>query len=73
MRRFLNFCQFLPDVPEIFPIWERLVTQHGVGGYKAHDLRLVAAMEAYGVGRVLTLNTRHFTGFGVQPLEPAEV
>ena len=46
MRRFLNFCQLLPDVPAIFPIWERLVTQHRVGGYKAHYLRLVAAMEA---------------------------
>src|SRR5262245_29111037 len=39
-RRFM----LLPDREEIGDLWLSLVTTHGVKGFRAHDVRLVAAM-----------------------------
>lgn len=70
MRRFSNFCRTLPEIPEVLSNWKDLIATHKVTGYKAHDLRLVAAMKAHGIPRVLTFNGGHFRGFGVDVVDP---
>jgi predicted nucleic acid-binding protein len=52
--------KLLPDSPDIFPEWERLVLQHQVSGKQAHDARLVAAMNVHRVTHLLTFNTDDF-------------
>ena len=70
LRRFQQFCRVLPEVPEILPLWQDLILTHRVSGFRAHDLRLIAAMNAHGVRRVLTLNVKHFAGYGVDVVDP---
>ncbi len=50
----------LPDTPDIFPRWQRLVERHEVSGRQVHDARLVAAMLVHGVSHILTFNDRDF-------------
>lgn len=42
-------------------------------GFRAHDVRLVAAMQVYGVMHILTFNGGHFRGLPVTVLDPALV
>ena len=53
----------LPDTPEIFPAWERLVLQYQVFGKQVHDARLVAAMSVHNLTHLLTFNTPDFKRF----------
>jgi predicted nucleic acid-binding protein len=50
----------LPDIPEVFPEWERIVRTYQVIGKQAHDARLVAAMLAHSVTHLLTFNDADF-------------
>ena len=43
---------------------------HGVIGFRAHDVRLVAAMQSYAITRLLTFNIAHFRGLPVTILDP---
>jgi len=63
----------LPDSPEIYSEWKRLVVRHNVLGSKVHDTRLVAAMNVHGVSRILTFNTADFVRYPTQALHPADV
>ena len=64
----------LPDTPAVHVEWQRLVTDHGVSGKKAHDARLVAAMRVHGIERILTFNTADFRRYpGLSVLHPADV
>jgi predicted nucleic acid-binding protein len=63
----------LPDTPAIYVEWKRLVAAHEVRGVKVHDARLVAAMNAHGVRRILTFNVDDFTRFNVAAIHPADV
>jgi predicted nucleic acid-binding protein len=54
----------LPDSPATYPEWKRLVIKHSVQGTKVHDTRLVAAMNAHGVGRIFTFNADDFRRYG---------
>jgi len=40
-------------------------------GFRAHDVRLVAAMQSYAITRLLTFNIAHFRGLPVTILDPA--
>jgi predicted nucleic acid-binding protein len=53
----------LPDSPDIFSEWERIVLQYQVSGKQAHDARLVAAMIVHDVSHLLTFNTADFKRF----------
>lgn len=53
----------LPDTPEIFPEWEKIVLQYRVSGKQAHDARLVAAMHVHNLTHLLTFNTADFKRF----------
>lgn len=60
----------LPDSPDNYDEWKRLVIQHNVLGSKIHDTRLVAAMNVHGVATILTFNTGDFVRYGVKTLHP---
>lgn len=53
----------LPDTPEIFPEWEKIVLQYRVAGKQTHDARLVAAMRVHDLTDLLTFNTTDFKRF----------
>jgi predicted nucleic acid-binding protein len=66
-RRFV----FLPDLDNISGLWLALVEAHGITGFRAHDVRLVAAMQSYGINRLMTFNAADFSTLPVTILDPA--
>ena len=69
-----RFFPLLRDERTILEHWERLVSSHDVGGRKAHDARLVAAMQRHGLTHILTFNKDDFTRFpDITVLTPEEV
>lgn len=69
-----RITSLLPDTPEAYDRWKKLIITHGVHGVQVHDAKLVALMECHGVTRLLTLNTRDFTRYpGVTAVSPEDV
>jgi predicted nucleic acid-binding protein len=71
LRFFRRRFSLLPDRAELSSLWQALVEGHGVTGFRAHDVRLVAAMQSYGITRLLTFNARDFHGMPLTILDPA--
>jgi predicted nucleic acid-binding protein len=67
---FRRLFTFLPDRPELTATWLDLVKIYGVKGFKAHDARLVAAMQTYGIRRILTFNAADFRKFPISIVDP---
>ena len=66
--------QVFADVPAILPEWELLVRLYGAAGKQNHDARLVAAMMAHGVPKILTFNKIDFIRYpDIVVVTPAEV
>ena len=65
-RRFTLF----PDRAELLERWHALVQALGIKGLRSYDARLVAAMETYGITRLLTFNGNDFRGFALTVLDP---
>ena len=65
-RRFVP----LPDRDDLCSLWLTLVERHGVTGYRAHDVRLVAAMQSYGITQMLTFNGSDFKGLPITIIDP---
>jgi predicted nucleic acid-binding protein len=65
--------QLAADDPAIYPIWKGLVVTHRVLGIQVYDARLVAAMLAHGIDRILTFNVADFSRYGVTVVHPAAV
>jgi predicted nucleic acid-binding protein len=63
VRRLIQVFELLPETDSIFPIWLRLVSDHGISGVHVHDARLVACMEANGIENLVTFNLRDFRSF----------
>lgn len=66
----------LPDTPDMYPEWRRLVVTYGVSGVQVHDARLVAVMKINDVTRILTFNRDDFTRYereGIVAIDPATV
>ncbi len=62
------------DSDRIYPEWRRLVALHNVSGKKAHDARLVAAMNVHGIAVILTFNTDDFKRYpGIRAVHPRDV
>jgi predicted nucleic acid-binding protein len=76
-RAWLKFFQrrfvLLVDRPELNAIWQELVAEKGITGFKAHDARFVAAMKTYQISKILTFNIADFTAFGAVTLDPRAV
>ena len=61
----------LPDHPDIFPNWIRLVQDIPVFGKRVHDARLVAVMKTNAVEHLLIFNSGDFSLFpGLSIVEP---
>jgi predicted nucleic acid-binding protein len=60
LDRFQTILRILPETPEIFPAWRKLVLQHRVSGIKVHDARIVAAMSVHQVAKILTFDLDDF-------------
>jgi predicted nucleic acid-binding protein len=71
LRFFRRRFTLLHDREEISSLWQTLVEVHGVTGFRAHDVRLVAAMQSYGITRLLTFNAGDFRSLPVTVLDPA--
>ena len=63
----------LPDRDDLSARWQELVSTMRVTGFRAHDARLVAAMQSYGITRLLTFNGADFRGFSITAVDPASV
>jgi len=61
----------LPDREELLPCWHELVRSLGITGIRSYDARLVAAMQTYGIERLLTFNAEHFRRFSITIIAPA--
>ena len=73
LRFFQRRFTLLPDREELTRLWQALVEAHGITGFRADDVRLIAAMQSYGISRLLTFNADDFRGFPVTLLDPATV
>lgn len=66
----------VPDLPDIYGEWRRLVRTYSVSGAQVHDTRLVAVMLTHGVAHILTFNASDFVRFapeGIVAIDPAAV
>jgi predicted nucleic acid-binding protein len=61
----------LYDRDELSRIWQALVETHGITGFRSHDVRLVAAMQSYGITHLLTFNAADFRGLPITLVDPA--
>lgn len=73
VRFFQRRFALLPDREELFTHWYALVRARGIKGLKSHDARLVAAMQSYGITRLLTFDAGDFQGFAITLLDPASL
>jgi predicted nucleic acid-binding protein len=71
LRFFQRRFTLLLDRDDLSRLWLELVESHGVTGFRAHDVRLVAAMQSYGITRLITFNGSHFSGLPVTVLDPS--
>lgn len=67
------FFKVLPETPEIFEEWKRLVAKHQVSGLQVHDARLVAAMNVHRIASIVTFDTGDFQRYAVEVLHPANL
>jgi hypothetical protein len=70
LRFFQRRFTLLLDRNELVKRWQALVEVHGIVGYRAHDVRLVAAMQTYAIDRLLTFNVSHFRGLPITIVNP---
>jgi predicted nucleic acid-binding protein len=68
-RRFI----LLPDRSDLLPRWHDLVKALSIGGFRAHEARLVAAMQCYGMSHLLTFNSQDFKDLPVTVVDPTSV
>lgn len=59
----------IPDNPNIYSEWKRLVKKHQVKGVQVHDARLVAAMITHGLNHILTFNVKDFKRYQVERIK----
>lgn len=73
-RELESKLQFLADTAAVHQAWRKLLVSHRVSGVQVHDARLVAAMQVYGVSRILTFNVKDFARYsGIEALHPAAI
>jgi len=71
LRFFQRRFALLPDREELLVHWHSLVKTLGIKGLRSYDARLVAAMQSYGIMRLLTFNMDDFKDFAVTLIDPA--
>ena len=68
-RRFM----LLPDRADLLECWHALVKALGIRGLKSYDARLAAAMQTYGIRRLLTFNANDFKSFAITIIDPTSL
>jgi predicted nucleic acid-binding protein len=64
----------LPETPDVFSEWKRLMTMSKRIGKPAHDARFVAAMIVHNLSHILTFNHKDFYGYtGITAINPATI
>ena len=76
LQRLERLFPLLPDSPDVYPEWRRLVVEYDVSGVQVHDARLVALMVTYDMTHILTFDTADFVRYapeGIVAVDPATV
>jgi predicted nucleic acid-binding protein len=75
--QWLQFFQrrftLLHDRADLLGRWQVLVQTLDIKGSRTHDARLVAAMQTYGMSRLLTFNADDFSSMPITVVDPASV
>jgi predicted nucleic acid-binding protein len=72
LTRLEGFFSMLDESADVYAEWKRLVSTHAVLAVKAHDARIVAAMNVYGIRRIVTFNVADFRRYdGIEIITPA--
>lgn len=58
----------LPDSPDVYQEWRRLIVKFNVSGVQVHDARLVALMRVNGIFHILTFNFKDFTRYSSEQI-----
>jgi predicted nucleic acid-binding protein len=73
-RLFELAFSLLPETPDIYPTWRRLVDSYTVIGRNVYDARIVAVMLVYEVATILTLNPSDFRRYSeIRVIEPDDM
>jgi predicted nucleic acid-binding protein len=75
---FERIFPLLPESPDIYLEWKRLVAAGAVIGKQVHDARIVAVCQVYRTDQILTFNVRHFERLaahapGLRVVDPSSV
>lgn len=69
-----NLLTVIPDIPEVYTQWRRLVVQYSVSGIQVHDARIAAAMKAHAIKYIVTFNGVDFRRYkDIDVLTPSEI
>jgi predicted nucleic acid-binding protein len=69
-----RYFHLLPDSLATYHAWRQLVARYTVVGAQAHDARLIASMNVYGISQLLTFNVEHFRRYrDITVIEPRHV
>ena len=69
-----SIFRLIPETPQIYPEWQRLVTAHNVSGKNVHDTRIVAQMLVHGIDNILTFNTKDFKRItNITAIDPSSI
>lgn len=71
--RFQTLFDLLPETPEIFQTWRKLVLDYKVSGIQVHDARIVAAMMVHQVDQILSFDLDFKRYRGVTVVHPTDV
>jgi len=63
VRYFVNRFRLAEDSPQVTERLLTLMEQVPIGGRQVHDANIVATMQAYGIGQLLTHNVADFNRF----------
>jgi predicted nucleic acid-binding protein len=73
VTKLLEQFPLLPETPDVFDDWLRLVIQHAVVGKQVHDARIVAMLRVHGIANLLTLNVQDFRTYGIHAVSPEAI
>jgi predicted nucleic acid-binding protein len=74
LRLIERIVGLLPETPDAYPIWKKLIVQQVVKGVQVHDARVVALLKAHSLTHLLTLNPADFLRYpGITVLTPAGI
>lgn len=74
VRRLEHIFTLLPDNPDIYIEWRRLVVEFGVSGVQVYDARIAACLRVHGITRLSTFNTKDFARYsGFTAVDPEQI